>query len=96
MPYAKPNDSQDNLFGSNEWWDEHWVGMPEFNQKNLLPLKQVTINFASYDDMRKFAEIIGQTITTQTRSVWYPPQDKANLKGLEYVDANLHRIKGQE
>ena len=99
MPYAKPNDAQSNLFGSNEDWKDEWVGMPEYEQKNFLPEFSIRVNFASYDDMRRFSELIQQTITTKTQSVWYPKQNKESLSNKVYVDENkisdLHRIKGK-
>ena len=50
MPYAKPNFEQNVLFGEKEAWREEWQGMPEFEQKNLLPEYSVRVNFASYKD----------------------------------------------
>jgi hypothetical protein len=86
MPYAKPNTDQSNLFGENESWKDEWQGMPEYNQKNLLPEFSIKINFLNADDLRKFAELIGQSITTQTPSVWYPAQAKESLSDKRYVD----------
>jgi hypothetical protein len=70
MPYAKPNTDQSNLFGQNESWKE----------------VSVRINFANADDLRKFADLIGQPITTKTASVWYPAQAKELLSDKRYVD----------
>lgn len=86
MPYAKPNDAQNLLFGEKEDWKEEWKGMPEFEQKNLLPEYSVKINFASIEDLKKFAELIEQPLTTKTNSVWFPAQIKADLKNKVYVD----------
>lgn len=97
MPYAKPNDAQSNLFGSNEDWKEEWVGMPEYEQKNFLPEFSVRVNFSSYEDMKKFSVLIQQTITTKTQSVWYPKQNKEALSNKVYVDesqvSNLHCVE---
>ena len=86
MPYAKPNESQSLLFGEKEAWKEEWDGMPEFEQKNLLPEYSVRINFASVEDLRKFAELINQPLTTKTSSIWFPTQTKADLSSKVYVD----------
>lgn len=86
MPYAKPNTSQDVLFGEQESWQEEWQGMPEFEQKNLLPEYSVRVNFASYEDMQKFALVVGQTISPKTQSIWFPKQEKENLAGKRYVE----------
>lgn len=86
MPYAKPNDAQSLLFGEKEAWKEEWEGMPEFEQKNLLPEYSVKINFACIEDLKMFSELIKQPLTTKTSSIWFPAQIKANLKNKVYVD----------
>lgn len=86
MPYAKPNKEQDVLFGEQESWREEWQGMPEFEQKNLLPEYSVRVNFASYEDLQKFAFMVGQTISIKTQSVWYPKQERENLADKKYVE----------
>lgn len=86
MPYAKPNTDQSNLFGENESWKDEWRGMPEYNQKNLLPEFSVRINFANANDLRKFAEFINQPITTQTQSIWFPAQVRETLFDKRYIN----------
>lgn len=86
MPYAKPNTKQVTLFGEQESWREEWEGMPEYVQDNLLPSYSVRVNFSNVEDLKQFAELIGQPITTKTKSVWYPAQDKAELNKFHYVD----------
>ena len=86
MPYAKPNDAQSLLFGEKEAWKEEWDGMPEFDQKNLLPEYSVRINFANVEDLKKFAELIQQPLTTKTSSIWFPAQLKADLSSKVYVN----------
>jgi hypothetical protein len=86
MPYAKPNLDQEVLFGEQEAWRDEWQGMPEFEQKNLLPEYSVRINFASYEDMQNFASMIGQTISTKTQSLWYPKQMREDLASKRYVE----------
>ena len=56
--------------------DKEWVNMPEFDMKNLEPVKQIIVSFKTYGDMNKFAKLIEQPLTDKTQSVWYP---KANI-----------------
>ena len=86
MPYAKPNKKQDVLFGEQEEWREEWQGMPEFEQKNLLPEYSVRVNFATYEDLQKFAALVEQIISTKTQSIWFPKQEKENLSNKRYVE----------
>ena len=86
MPYAKPNLDQEVLFGDQEAWREEWQGMPEFEQKNLLPEYSVRVNFASFEDLQKFASMVEQTLTVKTQSIWYPKQEREDLAGKRYVE----------
>lgn len=55
--------------------------MPEFNQENKAPIKSIIVNFASKEDMHKFAKLVGQLITAKTRFIWFP-----ELKEEPYTD----------
>lgn len=66
------DDTQEMLFDIPTTVESVWGGMPRFSQKDLEPMQSVVVHFASVDDRRKFSELIGQTITPLTRSLWYP------------------------
>lgn len=63
---------QDALFDMPTTIDGLWQGMPRFAQRDLEPMQSVTVHFASVDDRRRFSELVGQTVTPMTRSLWYP------------------------
>lgn len=52
--------------------DEAWAGMPEFKQEDLTAFKAVLVNFKTQADVDAFAKLVKQTVTPQTRSLWYP------------------------
>jgi len=52
-----------------------WQDMPEFNQQDLSPTKQILISFATMGDYQQFQELIGQTLSEKTRSIWYPKRE---------------------
>lgn len=56
----------------------HMKGMPEFNQPNVKPVKQLTVNFMTNEDMHKFSKLVGQQITAKTRSIYYPEMKEEN------------------
>lgn len=56
----------------------HMKGMPEFNQPNIKPIKQLIVNFMSNEDMHKFSKLVGQAITAKTRSIYYPEAKEEN------------------
>lgn len=57
-------------------WKKHWVGMPEFEQKNNPPYKKLIISFRNEEDYREFAKLISQPLTSKTKSTWYPRLDR--------------------
>ena len=60
---------------------DEWEGMPEFNQEDKTPQKQIIVSFKNEKDMQLFSELIGQKLTNKTRSIWYP---KAEIE--KYID----------
>ena len=63
--------------------DGLWEGMPEF-EYNPKAFKSISVHFANEDDYEAFARLIGQTLTAQTRYIWYPYREKDDLKDLRY------------
>ncbi len=63
---------------------EEWIGMPEFEQDNLNPKKQIIVSFATEADRESFSKLIGQKLTEKTKSIWYPEQEKDMVKDLQY------------
>ena len=57
-------------------WKQEWLNMPEFENQDCSPVKSIKVSFASEEDIQKFAELIGQTVTMKTRTVWYPKAKK--------------------
>lgn len=78
-----------SLFGDLDqfavWWDE-WKGMPEFVQEDLKPYKSLIVHFESPEGMKRFAELVGQTVTYRTRSLWYPEAEIGRYADKRYAD----------
>lgn len=49
-----------------------WIGMPEFSHRDMTPAYSVLVHFRNDDDVKRFAELVGQTITDNTRFIWFP------------------------
>lgn len=84
-------DTKNTLFGDlDEFasWKEHWKEMPEFKCEDLSPHKQITISFASQEDVNQFSQLIGQKITHKTDGIWFPHKPKEKLDHLRYKDTN--------
>ena len=57
--------------------EKEWQGMPEFNQDDLTPHRQLIVSFNSDKDIQRFSELIKQTITKKTKSIWFPKVENA-------------------
>lgn len=73
------------LFGSRLWWEEHWQGMPEFNQKKQEAYSTITVRFRNKKDMENFAQLIGQTVNNNS-SLWHPKLQYMDTSNKSYED----------
>jgi len=63
-----------------------WVGMPEFIQEDLSPVRTLYVHFATHEDVEAFAELVGQTLTPKTRYIWYPKAEVLIANDKRYAD----------
>ncbi len=75
---------------------DHWVGMPEFNQADKNGYRQIIVHFETALDMQNFAALIGQKITEKTKYIWYPEQQRDLVSDKAYISdestvSPLHR-----
>ena len=66
--------------------EQEWEGMPEFNQPDKMPYRQIIISFDKESDVQDFANIMNENITEKTKSFWFPKKQKNILKDKAYVD----------
>lgn len=88
LPLGIIQDRKDQLalFDMEPEWKKLWVGMPEFIQEDLSPWKTISLHFASPGDMWLFSELVGQKLTENTRSIWYPPAEIGHYANKRYAD----------
>lgn len=55
-----------------ESWEDHWRGMPEFEEEDLTADSKLIVSFATPEDREAFSQLVGQPLTDKTRSIWYP------------------------
>jgi len=60
--------------------------VPEFNNVDLSPYDQLIINFASKSDRDAFSKLIGQPLTKNTQSVWFPKAEIGTIADKRWVD----------
>ena len=83
------NNEQPMLFDNLDDFDiikREWNGMPEFIQEDKEPVQKIIVSFASDGDVKQFGELIGQSLTPQTKSVWYPKEDYVAPSNFIYTD----------
>lgn len=81
-----PDPGQLALFELEAPWTEAWRGMPEFSQEDQTPWKSLPVHFESEADMAAFAKLVGQTITPNTRSIWFPEAAIGHMTDKRYAD----------
>ena len=80
---------QESLFGDLEQfesWRNEWKDMPEFKMQNLTAEFSLKINFESEADVVKFAELVNQNITPNTKSIWFPEVKITRFMNKRYID----------
>jgi hypothetical protein len=61
---------------------EEWQGMPEFEQEGSETYQDVIVHFMTAEDVELFAELVDQTITKQTKYIYYPKKERQQLRDL--------------
>lgn len=56
-----------------------WVGMPEFENGDVMGKYCVKVWLADDAALASFAELVGQKITPQTKYIWHPRQEHLDL-----------------
>lgn len=62
------------LFDTGTSWDEHWQGMPEFEQEDCEPDSSINVQFRNKEDRRRFLELLGEH-PERLKSIWYPKME---------------------
>ena len=63
-----------------------YEGMPEFKNEDLSAYRQIIVSFRNDADAETFGKLMGQPVTTKTRSLWHPAEDKDLVADLRYMD----------
>lgn len=73
-----------NLFDRKDWWEEFWAGMPPIDQQDQTSLQSINVHFKTAEDREAFAKLIGQTVTSRTRAIWYPRAEIGHFVGKSF------------
>jgi hypothetical protein len=96
-PWFNDNE-RSRILGERDDPSQHWVGMPEFEQEDQESWKSIRVHFKNKTDLEAFSRLVNQTITEQTRSIWYPAAEIGRYADKEYRDESsipdLHPDEG--
>lgn len=67
------------------FYEQHWVGMPLFEQPDSAAVRKITCWFKTEDDVKQFADTIDQKIGIKTPSIWFPYRAKNNVSDLYWI-----------
>lgn len=70
----------------SELWQDHWKGMPEFEQENKKPYKKLNVCFQSKEDFIEFRNLMEQPITEKTKTIWYPAFEREANSLFSWVE----------
>jgi hypothetical protein len=75
------------MHGTTKDWQEHWKGMPDFDQREILRAfdHSIEVNFRCPEDRQAFADLLGQWITPKTKAIWYPKSDTIDFASRSWV-----------
>jgi hypothetical protein len=79
--------AQSGLFLQTGDNDPHaeWQGMPEYSHEDLTAFRTIKVHFADQTAVDKFAKLIGQKLTPQSRFIWFPEMEIASLAETRYA-----------
>lgn len=69
-----------------EFYDKHWQNMPSYNQPDNSAYRQLIISFEDEAAVKKFEELVGQTLTKKTKSIWFPKREQNNVSDLFWIE----------
>jgi hypothetical protein len=67
-------------------WQNEWKGMPEFVQEKQKPFSTIIIRCETEEDLNELAQLLGQPLTSKTKSIWHPRLKRGQFSHLGYLD----------
>ena len=64
---------------------DHWVGMPEFVQEKKTEYAKIIIRFDDEESLQEFSSLIGQKLTSKTKSIWHPYKPHCGDTTSKYI-----------
>ena len=81
--------------GKKAFYEQHWQGMPAFEQQNKQATRQIVVSFDTDEAVEAFAKAIGQHLGPKTKSVWFPARERNNVSDLFWIAEDEDQEKGE-
>lgn len=65
--------------------EDEWKQMPEFDG-TPRSFARVTVLFTCGEDLGRFAALVGQEVTAETVSIWYPAKERTDLSTQQWAE----------
>jgi hypothetical protein len=69
----------------NWFFNHHWVGMPSFKNEKIPPYMTFTVRFSTKKAFMAFALKTDQSISTETKSIWYPERENDDFTSKFWI-----------
>lgn len=76
--------AQPDLIEVQENWHAAWQGMPAYAHRDLTPWQTLAVYFKNDADRYSFAKLLGNTVTDDTKSMWFPAAEVDEVVGLRW------------
>lgn len=73
--FMELSEDEKDMIDDEHDWEEHWVGMPEFEQEDNPAYKVLIIRFRNKEHYEEFSRNNKLDLTEKTKSAWYPKLD---------------------
>lgn len=75
---------QTDLFSFDDNWRPAWRGMPPYSNEDQSPYQTIEVFFDSRQDQQAFARLTDNSVTVETKSVWFPKVDVDAVVNLRW------------
>jgi len=79
------DNGQGKLFDVQPDWKDQWVGMPEYDHRNLEPWRSIKVHFRNEDDWQAFSRLVEQRLPIGQNSIWYPKAEIGHYADKRYA-----------
>lgn len=79
-----PPESENGSNDANEEWES--FGEVDYANEDQSPDHTIKVHFDTTADLEAFAELLGQTITEKTQTIYFPEQEQGDHKDKRFVN----------